>query len=222
MIILGSATISIITVITIIGVLVITFDNDNNRSLHNRDYYVSMLNGNYVKITHDKQYYSFVEHYEEEIKKPASEQSKQVFDNLYSKDDATTGWNNYSSLKHDLTATDLSKEVTLDLDWTDLFKQVHLNDETIKQGENKLFHFYNIIANLYGKGNILKLLQYAKMDNSATGLFGYIQPGFDQKRLVIQQYMGLGSIFADQKIIIMELAPLMILFQLLFTNMVML
>ncbi|WP_308149899.1 hypothetical protein [Spiroplasma sp. AdecLV25b] len=172
LIISGSVIITIISIILIVFFSIYNYNNE----IYNRDYYVSMLNDNYWRITHDKQYYNFVKNYEEKITEPASEQSKQDFDNLYLKNDPVKGWENYSSLEHDLTTNRLSSYVTINVNWTKLLNQTGLSDEKINEFKQKMLHIYNIIANLYGKDNILKLLQEVIMEEQTGRTIAFVWP----------------------------------------------
>ncbi|WP_308149893.1 hypothetical protein [Spiroplasma sp. AdecLV25b] len=113
----------------------------------------------YPRINKNNPYYSFITDYRNKTKLPASPTSMKEFDDLQ----INPVWKNFQELKTDLTTTKLSDEITINVNWNDLYSKSGLDVPSITKAENLQLNFYNAIAKVYQKTNILRLLQNIRL-----------------------------------------------------------
>ncbi|WP_342276882.1 hypothetical protein [Spiroplasma endosymbiont of Nebria brevicollis] len=113
----------------------------------------------YPRIYKSNPYYAFITDYANKTKLPASVASMQEFDDLQT----NPTWNTFSQLETDLTTTKLSNTVTINVNWNNLYSKAGLDSLSIGKADNLQLKFYNTIAKVYQKTNILRLLQKVRL-----------------------------------------------------------
>jgi len=158
---------------------------------YDREYYVSMLNCDLLKPYLN--YSNFVKKYEDKIKTPASAESNQAFNDLYDNSPTTApAFLNYATLTDALTNTMLGS-TKIDVNWTKLYQEVGLDDILMATAQQAQLRFYNIIAKVYHKDNVLRLVQKIALVAPTENTIAYVS----SKPWIHAQIMGYGKLFAN-------------------------
>lgn len=101
---------------------------------------------------------SFIKENERKIKDPASQMANNEFNSFYDTASKPLPFLDFNQLAHDLTNTRLGTQKN-DVDWEKLYKDVGLSQLATETAKKEQLRFYNIMAGVYGKNNILRLMQ---------------------------------------------------------------
>lgn len=162
------------------------------------DPYVEMYQKYFVDKSTDNPYLEFLNTSEGVLNNDASTSENDKFNALYDDGTAPKTWTSVNSLETDLTTTPLSDTVTTNVDWDAMYNKVNLNPVEKNIALNEQLRFYNIIAKLYNKDNVLKLVQWVRPSSQQEGTvvaYNEYYPG------VNSQTQTFGPSFASQAII---------------------
>lgn len=185
-----------ITIVSFNSLVVVSCGTDKPVILTQNDYaniYKKYFYG-YVKVDPKNPYYSFINHYIAQTNRPAKPDSIKAFDNLQ----INPIWNSFQELQTDLTSTKLSYTVTINVNWNELYNKVKLDKASIDKVDALQLSFYNSIAKVYQKNNILHLLQkinVAPIDDDKTIAYNTYYPA------VGSQTQAYGKNFVNQTLI---------------------
>lgn len=121
--------------------------------LNKHDANASLLNW---KLSADEA--NLVKKYEDQIHQVASKESINEFNKLYDSNKNQAIWNNYDNLQYDLTHTKVGRK-NIDVNWVAMYKKAGLNNQQLQLAEQQQLRFYNIFAKVFGKSNVMKLIQ---------------------------------------------------------------
>lgn len=137
-----------------------------------------------------------VKKYEYQIHHAASKESIDEFNKLYDSDKNQVIWKNYDSLQYDLTHTKVGSK-NINVNWVAMYKNAGLNNQQLQLAEQQQLRFYNIFAKVFGKSNVMRLIQkvapVAVTDNTVA--WTAFDPNIDS------QCMGYGSDFVNTDLI---------------------
>ncbi|WP_425381014.1 hypothetical protein [Spiroplasma endosymbiont of Polydrusus pterygomalis] len=184
---------SIVTVNSIM--LFVPYNGGHYIYLNKHDANASLLKWNLSAVDAN-----LVKKYEYQIHQSASKASIDEFNKLYDSNKNQVIWNNYDDLQYDLTHTKVG-EKNIDVNWVAMYKKASLNNQQLQLAEQQQLRFYNIFAKVFGKSNVLKLIQkvmpVAVTDNTVawttfdpnvdSQCMGY-GPDFVNINLIDQQY----------------------------------
>jgi len=168
------------------------WDSPKTPVIKDRDYYLSMLRYNIFS----SKYHDFIINYEKKIKTPASAESNKEFDDLY--DNITPPfWTSFDDLQDALLNTKLGKN-NCDVNWREIYNNVDLTNDQKLEIEQSQLRFYNIISNVYGKKNILHLVQKIEAVESSKR---NVIASTTYNGMYNNQRMSFGKKFADSETI---------------------
>lgn len=157
-----------------------------------RDYQVSLLRyGNLPANSTD-----FIKFYEKQLKTPASQASKQEFDNLYDNNPAPGAFTSYSQLTQELANTQMGPR-KCQVNWLNLFNAVNLSGNKLTEAQNGILRFNNILAYLYGTINDLRLVQSNELNTTQGNVIAYTESTTNDE----MQRMVFGPKFVDTSLI---------------------
>lgn len=183
---------SALSIITVNSIMLLCTSNDSHYLYLNKH----DANASLLKWKLSPAAINLVKKYEYQIHQPASKESIDEFNNLYDSNKNQAIWNNFANLQYDLTHTRVGKK-NIDVNWVTMYKKAGLSNEQLQLAEQQQLRFYNIFAKVFGKSNVLKLIQkvapVAVTDNTVA--WTAFDPNIDS------QCMGYGPDFVNINLI---------------------